>query len=228
MGLGRSSWRIAAITLAVGVVLGLLLAIGGLALLNARGSTLMVANGAKEPTTIATSTATPSAIPYAFPVDNALLASKYEEARARLPEQARADAKLNALGVECFDPRANADCTIGYRFYSRQTDMLYGFSYSVFDTRPVEELFEAADDSSNRVTFVKLPWEHNPAWQKLLAESFAQLPVGYGQEGFEVDLGSEATSLNSGDHEWTVQYTDKLTDEYVTFYLRGTRVSKDS
>jgi Protein kinase domain len=230
----RSSWRIVAITLAVGLVLGLVVAIGVLAALNMRGTPLTVGNNATEPTgTIgasagATATATPPPIPYAFPIDNALLASKYDEARGQLPAEAQADARLNAVGVECFDPRSNADCTLGYRFYSRATDTRYTVSYSVFDTKPVEVEVDPADGDYDRIVFLKVPWEHNSAWAKLLAESFTQIPAGYGEDGFGVVLMSDAPALNEGDYDWYVTYTDRATGDSISFRLRGTRVTKDT
>lgn len=250
----RPIWRVVAITLAIGLVLGLGLAVGGVLLLNSRGGTQVVGRGASEATATVASgasasdapdtpgasprattaatgpspVATSGAIPYPFPIDNAIIASTYAEALGRVPAEARADAKLNAVFITCFDPRADADCALAYRFYSRQTDTQYGYSFSRFDTRPVEELIEPATDNSNRITFVKLPWEQNPNWSSLLAESYAQLPAGFGEQGFEIEMSSQAESLNQGTYDWFGQYMDKATSEYFYFYIRGTRVTKNT
>ena len=135
---------------------------------------------------------------------------------------------MHGVLVECYDPRSNADCTLGYRFYSRATDSLYDVGYSVFDTRPVEVVSDPADGDFDRTVFVKLPWEQNPAWARLLADSYAQLPASFGESGFDVVLMSEAPSLNKGDYDWYATYTDRTTSDSISFRLRGTRVAKDS
>jgi hypothetical protein len=226
----RSSWRLVAVTLAIGLVLGLAAAVGGLLLLNGRQSPETVGNSANGPTATgnATATATATPVPYAFPIDNALFASKYEEARGRLPAEAQADARLQSVGVECFDPSANADCSLGYRFFSRASDTLYSITFSVFDTKPVETVVDPAAGDWDRTVFVKVPWEHNPAWAKLLADSFTQIPAGYGQDGFSVELHSDAPSLNEGNYDWYTRYTDKGSSDSIGFLLRGTRVTKES
>ena len=228
-GSGQLSWRIATITLTVGLVLGLLLATGGIAFLNSRGTPLTVGQ-LTEPTstTNATATATATPVPYAFAIDNALLASKYEEARKKLPPEAQADARLHGVLVECYDPMSNADCTLGYRFYSRTTDSQYDVAYSVFDTKPVEVVPDPADGDHDRTVFVKLPWEQNPAWTKLLADSYSQLPTSFGENGFSVVLMSDAPTLNQGDYDWYATYTDRVTSDSIAFRLRGTRVIKES
>jgi hypothetical protein len=98
----------------------------------------------------------------------------------------------------------------------------------VFDTKPVEVTSDPADGDYDRTVFVKVPWEHNPAWPKLLADSYAQIPAGYGEDGFNVVLMSDAPSLNEGEYDWYATYTDRTTSDSISFRLRGTRVTKES
>jgi hypothetical protein len=206
-------------------VLGLAVAIGGIALLNARENPQTIGRGATASTP---SPGASAAIPFTFPIDNALFAKKYEEARGMLPAEARADARLNVVGVECFDPRANADCTIGYQFYSRATDFKYGFVFSVFDTKPVEQQAEKVEGDYDRIVFLKVPWEHNPAWAKLLADGFAQVPTSNREHAFSVELMSFAAELNEGNYDWSAKFIDKVTSESIGFLLSGTRITKES
>lgn len=230
--------RIITIALVLGLVLGLGLAIGAVALLNTRGGGQQVAGLTTEPTAAASSVAsatgvagatgvaTASALPYAFPIDNALLARKYEDARRRLPQSAQADAKLKTVNVVCFNPRGNADCELTYIFFSRAADSNYSYTFSVFDAAPVQDYSEQASDDGHRTVFIQLPWEKNPGWANLLRQSYTLLPLAVSNGTFRVELTSEATSMNQGDNDWSVSYLDRDTSEYYYFYQRNDRVVK--
>ncbi|MFN8535904.1 MAG: protein kinase [Thermomicrobiales bacterium] len=176
----RSTGRIIAITLVVVLLLGIAATVGAMTLLNGRTNSPDDNNPGNGPTSAAgaTATATPPPLPYAFPIDNALLASKYAEARGQLPQEAQADARLHDLYIECFDPQSNADCTIGYRFYSRATDMQYAVGYSVFDTRPARGRI---DHGERGLRAHRLPQIALGAQRHLVAAPLRELHAGPGQ-----------------------------------------------
>jgi hypothetical protein len=104
--------------------------------------------------------------------------------------------------------------------------MVYQYTYSVSDSQPPQTDTFPADDESQRIVFMQLPWERNPDWATLLRESYAQLPADYAPSGFTILLGSRAYEFNKGDGDWGAEYADKATYETVDFRQRGKTVTK--
>lgn len=221
-----SNRRLIAITLVVGLFLGLLLTAGAVALFVNRsaGRATATTGVSAQPAANAT-TAPPNDIPYPFPVTNARIISDYGRAQRLLPREIT-DGRLYSFIVTCFDPRADADCRLTYYFYSQQKNAVYEYAFSFSETEPPQTDTYPADDDSQRIVFMQLPWERNADWARLLRESYALLPADYAPSGFQISLGSRAYETNKGDGDWGAEYSDKATDEVVDFKQRGKVVTK--
>jgi len=163
--------------------------------------------------------------PYAFPIDNALIARKYAEARGHLPKEA-SDGKLQRFAAECADPRASGDCLLVYVFYSKQKNLMYNYHFKVKEDTLIGDFTEPVQNDDYRVVVSELPWEKNPNWQYLLTESFDQLPANFAPKGFSAGLVCNSASLNNGTADWAMVYVDKATNKQIIFELLGDQVTK--
>jgi serine/threonine kinase PknH len=213
-----------ALALLAGLILGLAAAGGAAVWLANRDAT--ATNNAASPGGTATATSATSAdIPFPFPVTNARIASDYQRALG-LAQREAADARLSAVSVLCYNPRANADCRTGYSFYSQAKDLVYNYAFSVSGTSPAETELGLSPDSAQRTVFLQLPWERNADWARLLHEGYRQLPADFGPGGFSAELGSDAYSLNRGEYEWIAVFVEENGDRAFTYAQRGGTVSK--
>ena len=164
-------------------------------------------------------------MPFAFPLDNELIARRYAEARGLLPEAA-ADGQLHRFAAECTNPRAEEDCLLVYVFYSKQADLMYNYHFKVVDDVLIGDFTEPAANDDFRIVMNELPWEKNPDWARLIKVSYLQLPSDFAPAGYSAGLVSNVAAFNAGAADWTMVYVDRAENKQYLFELLGEAVTK--
>jgi serine/threonine protein kinase len=215
-----------------GFVLAVVIGGGGLKVLGGRGKSEQ--NNAVAPPPVASkapaSTAPVSVVrngdlPFDFPIDNALIASKYAEAQGKLPKEA-SDGKLHRFAAECSNPRVPEDCLMVFVFYSKKADQMYNYHFKVKENALIGEFVEPAQNDDYRIGVNQLPWEKNRDWARLVTESYAQLPPDFAPGGYTAALVCNPASLNNGSADWSMVYVDKATNRQIIFELLSDQVTK--